>query len=148
MYLTKKYYIGAQYEHNNITGSFEIFKNGKKLNLDLNEVNSVDCEVAYWRKANAIHAWFVKNVQEGDDNCKQYYVYREQLKELLEICERIKANHELADQLLPVQPGFFFGPTEYDDWYFQYIDSAISQISKLDLGGEDRSFDYYYESSW
>lgn len=26
-------------------------------------------ELAYWRKANAIHGWFVKNVQEGKDSC-------------------------------------------------------------------------------
>lgn len=148
MHLSKKYYIGAHYEHNNITGQFEILKNGKRLNIDLNEVNSIDCEVAYWRKSNAIHAWFVKNVQEGEDNCKQYYVCREQLKELLGICESIAANHELSEALLPVKSGFFFGPTEYDDWYFSGIDNTIDQISKLDLEGEDCSFDYYYESSW
>ena len=26
-------------------------------------------EVGYWRKANAIHGWFVRNVQNGKDDC-------------------------------------------------------------------------------
>jgi hypothetical protein len=31
-------------------------------------------ELAYWRKANQIHNWFVKNVQNGQDNCMPYEV--------------------------------------------------------------------------
>ena len=28
----------------------------------------------YWRKANAIHGWFVKNAQQGIDDCRTYSV--------------------------------------------------------------------------
>ena len=31
---------------------------------------SVSVNAAYWRKANAIHKWFVDNVQDGEDNCQ------------------------------------------------------------------------------
>ena len=31
-------------------------------------------EVAYWRKANAIHGWFVYNIQDGVDDQNEYYV--------------------------------------------------------------------------
>jgi hypothetical protein len=54
-------------------------------------------EVAYWRKANAIHKWFVANVQDGVDECQEAYVEREQLQELLEICETIIDGSVLAD---------------------------------------------------
>ena len=51
-------------------------------------------KVAYWRKANAIHGWFVKNVQNGIDECQESVVTREQLNELLLVChEVIKATN-------------------------------------------------------
>jgi hypothetical protein len=40
-------------------------------------------EVAYWRKANHIHQWFVENVQRGEDDCREYHVPRKRLEELL-----------------------------------------------------------------
>ena len=43
-------------------------------------------EVAYWRKANAIHRWFVNNVQDGIDECQETIVTRNQLFTLLQIC--------------------------------------------------------------
>jgi hypothetical protein len=42
--------------------------------------------VGYWRKANHIHKWFVDNVQEGEDDCKEYYVSIEKLHELRDTC--------------------------------------------------------------
>ena len=44
----------------------------------------VGFEVCYWRKANQIHNWFVENVQDGDDDCRDYYVSEEDLEELRE----------------------------------------------------------------
>ena len=53
--------------------------------------NQIYESVGYWRKANAIHKWFVDNVQDGEDNCDYYEVTKEQLEELLDICNTIKA---------------------------------------------------------
>lgn len=52
---------------------------------------SIFTEVGYWRKANAIHKWFVDNIQNGIDDCGYYEVTKEQLEELLDICSTIKA---------------------------------------------------------
>jgi len=38
--------------------------------------------IGYWRKANHIHSWFVENCQNGEDDCGNYYVSRENLEEL------------------------------------------------------------------
>ena len=46
-----------------------------------------DTEIIYWRKANAIHKWFVENVQEGVDDCGEYEVTVEQLTELRDLCK-------------------------------------------------------------
>lgn len=45
--------------------------------------------VGYWRKANAIHGWFVKYVQDGVDECQESYVTREQLAELRVACKQV-----------------------------------------------------------
>lgn len=47
-------------------------------------------DVGYWRKANAIHKWFVDNVQDGVDDCDYYEVSKEQLEELLETCIKVR----------------------------------------------------------
>lgn len=50
---------------------------------------TVRIPIFYWRKANAIHAWFVKNVQDGADDCREYPVTRSQLGRLRSICEQV-----------------------------------------------------------
>lgn len=50
---------------------------------------TVQVQAGYWRKANAIHKWFVENCQDGVDDCRESYVSREQLQELLGICQKV-----------------------------------------------------------
>lgn len=105
-------------------------------------------EVGYWRKANAIHQWFVEKVQDGVDNCGQYEVEKEQIEELLELCKSVDADHRKAAILLPTQSGFFFGSTEYDEWYFEDIKNTIETLTKV---LEETDFDremITYQSSW
>lgn len=52
---------------------------------------SIFAEVGYWRKANAIHKWFVENVQDENDDCGYYEVTKEQAEELLNTCKKVKA---------------------------------------------------------
>ena len=54
-------------------------------------------QVGYWRKANAIHRWFVQNVQDGVDDCGTYIVTREQLEQLKAACERVLAIAQIVD---------------------------------------------------
>ena len=149
MSLFKRYYIGSAYEWNNVTGNIEIFTNGTKLDIGINDIKYVDCnDSVYWRKANMIHKWFVDHCQDGKDDREPYYVSSEQLCELLNACLKIKSNPELAREILPTQKGFFFGGTDYDEDYFSDIEYTIKKLSMLNLMGEDYSFDYYYKSSW
>jgi hypothetical protein len=108
-------------------------------------VTTIVEEAGYWRKANAIHRWFVENVQDGVDNCGEYFVPLSSLEELLELCEKVKLNSEQADELLPTSSGFFFGGDEYDEWYFDKIEYTI-EVLKEALSDKDSS--YYYSSSW
>ena len=147
-------------------------------------------EVGYWRKANAIHDWFVQNVQDGRDECQCAYVSREHLRELLNVCKEIIevakleengetyplhvakegggfeikqepvkmiTNVEEIEDKLPTASGFFFGSTDYDEWYVNDLRDTVKIIEaifkedeeeKARTGKDYASGDFYYQSSW
>lgn len=106
----------------------------------------VEMEVCYWRKVNAVHQWFVDNCQDGNDNCQPHHVEREQLENLLEGCKDVLLYRDKADQILPTASGFFFGSTDYDEYYFADIEDTVKQLEKaLKL---DNTWEFYYHSSW
>ena len=137
-------------------------------------------QVAYWRKANAIHKWFVDHVQDGEDDCGYHdEVSKDVLEELKDACAtvlqnavlthgRIKngerlnggewepiyedglvvANPEVCEETLPTESGFFFGGTQYNEWYIADIKETFEVCCKL-LGETDfDKFVLYYRSSW
>lgn len=133
--------------------------------------------VMYWRKANQIHRWFVENVQHGEDDCGEYHVEIEQLQSLVDDCkkvieslenskkgkkeavvgwkggEEIKEeievydNTDVADELLPTTSGFFFGSTEYDEWYMNDLKNTVKELSGV-LQEDNSKSSFYYSSSW
>ena len=116
---------------------------------------SIELVVGYWRKANAIHDWFVKNVQDGLDKCEPHRVEREQLEALKQACQAVlaAANPETkvvdlakAQEILPTREGFFFGGTEYDEWYLRDMQDTIKIIDRVLTLGEEWAFTY--RSSW
>lgn len=113
------------------------------------ESNSVhvDITIAYWRKANQIHNWFVQNVQNGEDNCQESYVSRKQLTELNNLCKQVLENKDQAEKLLPTQKGFFFGGYDYDEWYFKDIKSTIKQLDTI-LTNVPEKYHFFYRASW
>lgn len=51
----------------------------------------IETQVAYWRKANAIHRWLVNAVQDGEDDCGEYDIDIDTIKELRGLCHGILA---------------------------------------------------------
>lgn len=150
MYLSKKTFIGANYEHRNITGDISLKIDGKPVDVKLNRVSYIIEHVGYWRKANQIHRWFVENTQGGEDDCRDQYVSSEQLKKLLELCKQVKEHPEKAEELLPVQEGFFFGSTEYDEYYMDDINDTIKILENVlkEETDNEELYEYEYHSSW
>jgi len=146
MYLNKRTYV-QQWEHNKPEEQYsvEVTKGGKPAKINPKKVKYIIEEAGYWRKQNQIHRWFVENIQNGTDDCGEYYVSKADLETLLELCEKVKADHSLAEELLPSASGFFFGGTDYDEWYYSGIDNTI-EILKEAL--EDENGEYLYSSSW
>jgi hypothetical protein len=126
-----------------------IIKKGGVINrnIKVERISEVVEDSIYWRKANQIHAWFVSNVQDDVDDCRETYVEYEKLKELLELCKKVQKDHSLAEELLPTQSGFFFGSTEYDEDYFANIQYTIGELEKI-LSENNEDSNFYYRSCW
>lgn len=109
----------------------------------------VSLPAAYWRKANAIHGWFVKNVQEDVDNCGTYYVSRGQLGGLRDLCSRVLDGTTPKEELPPTA-GFFFGETVDDEYYRADLVDTVEKLNRVltapEVGEHGDSF--YYQSSW
>lgn len=160
MYLWRDVYIGAEYhpEYNikiDITDTSQ--ENPATFDIHPKKVNSIRESFGYWRKANQIHNWFVANVQNGVDDCKPYYVSKDKLKELRELCLKVIEYRnepitdkvkETLDELLPTVDGFFFGSTAYDDWYFSDIQNTLDILNEVDFTDDEYHVTYYYEASW
>ena len=92
----------------------------------------MDEEVAYWRKANQIRQWFVKNTGYPENaNCTLHTLTEEQLRHLLADCKKVLEDHSLAPQILPTSSGYFFGGTAYDEWYFDDLEETVSKLESV-----------------
>lgn len=103
-------------------------------------------ELAYWRKFNALHAWFVRNVQDDVDNCGAYVVTQTKLSELIGVLKTLQQTGDTS--LLPTQSGFFFGDTTYDEWYWSRVASAIDTLSEILTTFDFENDELLYTSSW
>lgn len=142
--------------------------------------DSIMDNVGYWRKANAIHDWFVNNVQDGIDDCNYHNeVTEEILMELRNVCQTVLDSSELttgkvyngttykdgqayhnyedgmvmldqsvAEELLPTTCGFFFGSTDYDEYYVEDLKNTIEIIDKVLAETDFENEMIYYVSSW
>lgn len=107
-----------------------------------------DNEVAYWRKFNALHNWFVKNIQDGVDECqKSRHLTKEDVEQILYILKAVDKAPLSAQALLPPTNGFFFGSTAYDDWFYQDVKKSIPMFQDILLRIEEGD-KLYYQSSW
>jgi len=114
----------------------------------------VSCNIAYWRKANAIHAWFVRECQNGNDDCRRSRVSRAKLKTLRDLCVEItnqkspEEQRNMAEKNLPTQSGFFFGGTEYDEWYWSSIEYTAETLTKILESDKLKDHEFAYSASW
>lgn len=148
----KKYYSDTGFHGKDNAEMFESLLDASDMKKYAHEKDEnynsmfVEVQCAYWRKAYQIHQWFVDNVQRGDDNCAEYYVSREDLRELVTICEEVLQNRDSAKDNLP--NGECFDDTEYDDWYFSDVEYTVDRLNKLLSIAENDRVEFYYSSSW
>ena len=111
---------------------------------------TVEYPAGYWRKANAIHNFFVQTVGGGVDECQDMWVDRDILVELRSRCaDVLKADNtqEMAEEVgLETVPGFFFGDNEYSDWYKEDLKLTIEICDHVLALPEE--YDIHYQASW
>lgn len=143
MYLTKRTYVWKDYDKNK-RELCDIVLPDKYSAIKPERIKEVVEEVAYWRKANHIHKWFVEKIQGGKDDCGDYYVSHAQLKELIEACKAVLLNRDKASEILPTQSGFFFASTDYDEYFFTDCQDTVNELEPL----LEEKGEFYYHSSW
>lgn len=114
----------------------------KRVRVNENE-DSVDTELVYWRKANAIHNFFT-SLKEQHESCESIEVTKDMLGMLLDRCTMVLEDRSRADELLPTTSGFFFGSTEYDEWYFNKLEDTIKDVTPILSDGDIKDGDLYY----
>lgn len=88
---------------------------------------------AYFRKVNFLYRYFEDKLE--DECC---FVTIDEIDDIIDRCNMVQENHELAEELLPTRAGFFFGSTDYDEYYFQDLDDVVTQLTAL-----KKDFDYH-----
>lgn len=165
MYLSirKEEYVSKWTESKNLR--LELPKVIKDNGPNLSETEAVfrttDYRVGYWRKANQIHNFFLKKCgpkdHDGDviDDCRDIYIDTETLEELVVACKEVLKDHSLASTYLPTQGGFFFGSTDYDEYYFEdledtikIIEPVIEFIHNIDKTKYACDYSIIYRASW
>jgi len=102
MYAARRLYV-KQWDHQSPDERYavQLTKGDKAVSgVQSDRISGVEEEVMYWRKANHIHGWFVDNVQDGEDDCKEYYVSDDKLRELLSVCNKVIKASKLVDGIV------------------------------------------------
>lgn len=100
-------------------------------------------EDIYYRKVNLLYAFFNDKIDEDTQRC---VITKQDVEILISNCQKVLADHSLAESLLPTRVGFFFGSTEYDDWYFQNVEAVLEDFTKYLEGWDDDTIGWVYFS--
>lgn len=133
-------------------------------------------QIGYWRKFNALQAFFENRVESDYELCHGIYVYEDTIKELIstfnkilkdiKTCETEEIQYcngwcngektydtkevyksQVAQELLPPGDGFFYGSQEIDEWYVEDIKYSLKLFKKA-LELMKLGYDIIYEASW
>ena len=124
-----------------LTRTVEIIESLRNEDGHLDPISYILTEVGYWRRTYQIHSWFIHKFQNYYKDCGSYFVSKEQLEELLELCKKVLHNNELADELLPCSS------EDYDEFYFSELTSTVEIIESLRNEDGHLDGDFYYSAS-
>jgi hypothetical protein len=174
MYLNKRVYVGGEYAHNKVSGAIVMEDKTtipankisyitiasaywRKANhihkwfVDNVQDGNDDCETYYVPKEKLLELLGV--CQNVIDTAKiETGTVRNGAKMVDGGWEDqyesgfVITNPEEVSAILPCSGGFFFGSTDYDQWYIRDVKSTISQITDALADGIEG--DYCYMASW
>ena len=122
------------------------------------KIYSMFDRLARFVKFNQIFNWFIKNVMNGKVDKEYYEVSKEQLENLLEVCNKVKdsfvdgnvINEEIAKTLMPLmeQKGYFFGVDDYSEIYASQIIEASGIIKNILETTNFNTETVYFNAIW
>src|SRR6188768_2531058 len=84
-------------------------------------------EAAYIRKNNAVNAWVARYCEKKVENVEEVKLPRSAVELLLaDIDKVLVAPAALGPIVMPTSEGFFFGSTDYDEYYVGKLEWAKS----------------------
>ncbi|MBP6946299.1 MAG: hypothetical protein KBB46_03350 [Candidatus Pacebacteria bacterium] len=145
--------------------------------INFAKVSTIKEEVQYWRKANMIHQFFMSgededHAQDVSVSSDQLIDLHERCAKIIANCPledgiinngqslvdgewvhntepgKVLTNVALAEELLPTTSGFFFGSTDYDEYYLADIQETHDMLEELFKQPKWDYADYTYSSSW
>lgn len=135
------------------------------VTIPIKESDAVDCfdmgkfkktEVAYFRKVNFLLPFFGY-----EENCSDIEIAKCEVEDLVASCNNVLALYdrhktgelnetelvEMVSEDLPTEGGFFFGSTEYDEWYFKDVEYVLKQFTNV-LNETDWENETLYMHCW
>lgn len=111
-----------------------------------------DITIAYFRKHNQIHNWFVQNVQNGNDDCRRYPITVDDIKKLLSICETIMSHVTKTPRPPKIKTdskGNQYECLQYDDYKIsgegmQYVINNLPTKDGFFFGSTGYDDDYFW----
>lgn len=143
----------------------------------LNGIGYYEKEIIYWRKANAIHGWFARNCESINDDVEINVTFEDLkhlLSDINKVLKTVKwitknaiisttyskdgvtkeygdievlADTSVAEKLLPVTEGFFFGSYEYDEYYVECLNRTKDALERT-LKESDEYDKFVYTASY
>lgn len=99
------------------------------INIHYNNGNH---EEYYYRKVNWLRNWIIKNTGHDDSvNCEPINLTKENIQSLLNDCNYVLENRKEANKTLPTVNGFFFGSTDYDEYYYDDVEEVKNNMNDL-----------------
>jgi len=98
------------------------------------------------RKENHIHA-FVERVTGELKGWDYRRLEKSNFENLILALQTVIADHSMAPTVLPTSSGFFFGSTDYDEWYFSDLERELTAFQGIVDNWDDTKV-YYYWCWW
>ena len=117
------------------------------MGLDMYLYEKEISEVAYWRKANAIHGWIINHTNAIDD-CTPITLRKIDIIMLRDTCVDVLTVNtaDFAEEILPPMAGFFFGGG-IDDWYWDNVKETVEKLTTIINESVDDAV-FEYQASW
>lgn len=120
----------------------------RKWMEDNNAHHPIEAMEKVWtgRKENHIQCYMEGEVGEVE-NLDYLFLNKEHIERLVDRLQRVADDHSQAGVLLPTEQGFFYGSTDYDEFYFEDIEAELKEFREL-LDGWDDTKCYAYWAWW